>query len=186
MPIAFTIIFDIFPPEKRGKSVVVWSSLRNFEYLRTVAWCRIDGFPRLALGVLYQYPTRIDCPWSRDGLLSGITGAPDTENRLCRCLYACRRIGLFLLALEMGGKEYAWSSPQILGLFGAALVAFVAFAFAERRAADPVITFSLFRVAYLRQHKAWRSFMDSSSSQRVYSFQSSCKVSLVEARRTPV
>lgn len=50
-----------------------------------------------------------------------------------------------LLALNWGGSEYEWSSPTILGLLGAALVALLAFAFAELRAAEPILDLRLFR-----------------------------------------
>ena len=44
-----------------------------------------------------------------------------------------------------GGTEYAWGSPQILGLGAAAVLLGTLFWFQERRAAEPVLPPRLFR-----------------------------------------
>jgi MFS family permease len=44
-----------------------------------------------------------------------------------------------------GTKDWAWDSPQILGLLTAAAVGTVAFVFAERRAQDPLLPLRFFR-----------------------------------------
>jgi EmrB/QacA subfamily drug resistance transporter len=50
-----------------------------------------------------------------------------------------------LLALSLGGKDYAWSSWQILSLFGVSVVFLSLFVLAERKAAEPIIPLSLFQ-----------------------------------------
>jgi EmrB/QacA subfamily drug resistance transporter len=50
-----------------------------------------------------------------------------------------------LLALTFGGKDYAWTSWQILGLFALALVSLTAFGLVEARAAEPILPLDLFR-----------------------------------------
>lgn len=57
---------------------------------------------------------------------------------------------LLVFALESGGREYAWGSPQIVGSLTASAVLFVAFVLAEVRAREPLIPFSLFRIPMLR------------------------------------
>jgi EmrB/QacA subfamily drug resistance transporter len=53
-----------------------------------------------------------------------------------------------LLALTWGGHTepngYAWNSPQILGLFGIALVMLLVFLYVETRAAEPILPLKLF------------------------------------------
>lgn len=44
-----------------------------------------------------------------------------------------------------GGHTYAWASPQILGLIGAAVVLGLAFVLNEAKASQPVIPLSLFK-----------------------------------------
>ena len=51
----------------------------------------------------------------------------------------------FMLACIWGGDRYAWGSPEIVGLFVAALLLGVALIARERRAADPVVPFALLR-----------------------------------------
>ncbi len=50
-----------------------------------------------------------------------------------------------LLALTWGGRDYAWSSPTILGLIAGSLILFALFARVEIRAEDPMLPLSLFR-----------------------------------------
>jgi hypothetical protein len=49
-----------------------------------------------------------------------------------------------VLVTAWGGTQYAWGSPAIVGLAVSGVVALVAFVFAERRAADPVLPLELF------------------------------------------
>lgn len=50
-----------------------------------------------------------------------------------------------LLALKMGGSNYAWSSWPIIGLFAAGIAALTAFLLVERRAAEPILPLGMFR-----------------------------------------
>ena len=50
-----------------------------------------------------------------------------------------------ILATTWGGSTYGWSSAPILGLIAGGIVLLVAFVFAERRAAEPIIPPELFR-----------------------------------------
>ena len=58
--------------------------------------------------------------------------------------------GALVFALESGGREYPWGSLEVVGSFTASAVLFVAFVVVERRAAEPLIPFDLFRVPALR------------------------------------
>lgn len=50
-----------------------------------------------------------------------------------------------MFALELGGNQYAWDSATILGLFAGFTVFLIAFIFIEQNAAEPVISFNMFR-----------------------------------------
>lgn len=50
-----------------------------------------------------------------------------------------------MFALELGGNEYAWDSSVIMSLFAGFAVLTIGFLFVETKAADPVISFSMFR-----------------------------------------
>ncbi|MEV6978004.1 MFS transporter [Kitasatospora sp. NPDC093806] len=55
-----------------------------------------------------------------------------------------------LLVTEWGGKDHAWTSPEILGLGAATLLALGLFLWRQATAADPVLPLSLFRVPEIR------------------------------------
>ncbi|MBO0678738.1 MFS transporter [Mycolicibacterium sp. S2-37] len=48
------------------------------------------------------------------------------------------------LATSWGGTTYPWASAMIIGLFAASIAALVAFVFAERRAAEPILPIRMF------------------------------------------
>lgn len=50
-----------------------------------------------------------------------------------------------LLALSFGGKDYAWGSWQILGLFALALIGIVSFIIVESKAKEPILPMYLFK-----------------------------------------
>lgn len=56
-------------------------------------------------------------------------------------------IGLIalLLGLVWGGNQYAWSSIQILGLFGISLTSFILFTRVEKKVSQPILPLSLFK-----------------------------------------
>ncbi|MFE4517122.1 MFS transporter [Kitasatospora sp. NPDC056783] len=64
-------------------------------------------------------------------------------------LAAAFSVGL-LLVTEWGGKDYAWTSPVILGLAAATLGAFGLFLWRQATAAEPVLPLSLFRIREVR------------------------------------
>ncbi|MFI6157073.1 MFS transporter [Kitasatospora sp. NPDC051170] len=64
-------------------------------------------------------------------------------------LAAAFAVGL-LLVTEWGGKDYAWTSPTILGLAAATLAAFGLFLWRQAVAAAPVLPLSLFRIPTVR------------------------------------
>jgi EmrB/QacA subfamily drug resistance transporter len=51
----------------------------------------------------------------------------------------------FLLALTFGGKQYAWASWQIIGLFVLAIVAIALFVQIERKTSEPILPMHLFK-----------------------------------------
>ena len=54
-------------------------------------------------------------------------------------------LGAVVLATDLGGVTFAWSSPQVLGLAAVAAAAAIAFVAIERRAKEPLLPLHLFR-----------------------------------------
>lgn len=146
MPIAFTIVFDIFPVEKRGKMTGLFGAVFGISsvlgpllgaYITEYAGWQWIFYINLPLGVaalflvLFFYkesvvhsPQKID--WAGAFTLVGAV--------IC-----------LMFALELGGQQYAWDSAVILGLFAGFAVLLIVFLLVERKASEPVIAFSMFR-----------------------------------------
>ncbi|MCX4812533.1 MFS transporter [Streptomyces sp. NBC_01239] len=73
-----------------------------------------------------------------------------------------------LLMTEWGGKQYAWSSPQIVGLALAAVAALALFLQRQRTAPEPILPLSLFRVRELRWGFAIQGLMGAAMVGAMY------------------
>ncbi|MCL6569630.1 MAG: MFS transporter, partial [Meiothermus silvanus] len=146
MSMAFTTIGDIFTPLERGRyqgytgavwglsSVVgplVGGFLTDHVGWRWVFFVNLP-FAAAALWVITRYlPARRASAVSRVDYLGGV-------------LLATAVVPL-LLGLTWGGSTYPWGSWQTLALLGTAAVFGMFFVGWERRAADPLLDFRLFK-----------------------------------------
>ena len=146
MPIAFTIVWDVFPSEMRAKMGGIFGAVFGLSsifgpllgaYLTDYLdwrWCFYINIPLglVALFLILGYyreskvleKQQIDW-WGAITLIGAVV-----------CL---------MFALELGGTKYAWDSSETLSLFGGFAVLFLVFVFAERRAKDPIISFDMFK-----------------------------------------
>lgn len=144
--IAFTILFDVVPAKERGKMMGAFGAVFGLSsvlgpllggYITDhLNWSWIfyinlplGGLALLLIALFYKESAehskqKID--WAGSVLLVGA-------------------IVCFMLGLELGGKAYAWSSPQIIGLFAGTAVLILLLVAVERKAAEPIISFRLFR-----------------------------------------
>ncbi|WP_159887398.1 MDR family MFS transporter [Paenibacillus puerhi] len=147
MPITFAIVFDIFPPEKRGKMQGLFGAVFGISsVLGPLAGAYFTDY------VNWQWIFYINLPL---GILSLVLISlcyhpvlPKNPNQkidwLGTLAFTAAIISL-MLGLELGGKEYDWVSAPIIGMFAAAVVLLVLFYFIERRASAPIVPFQLFR-----------------------------------------
>ncbi|MFD1773755.1 MDR family MFS transporter [Paenibacillus rhizophilus] len=146
MPIAFTIVFDIFPPEKRGKMTGLFGAVFG---ISSVLGPLLGAYITDYVG--WQWVFYINLPL---GVIAFVMIAMFYKESVAHskqridwggALTLVGAVICLMFALELGGQEYAWSSVYILGLFAGFAVLLIAFLLIERRVAEPVITFSMFQ-----------------------------------------
>ncbi|HEX5498942.1 MAG TPA: MDR family MFS transporter, partial [Thermomicrobiales bacterium] len=143
---AFAIIGDLFPPAERGKWQGVTSSVFG---LASVVGPWLGGW--LTDGPGWRWVFYVNIPV---GLLAAAVltfGLPAIRGHVQpaidwfgAALIVASTVPL-LLALSLGGSQFAWASPQIIGLFVLAIVMAVLFVFVENRVPEPIIDPALFR-----------------------------------------
>ncbi|PTC10369.1 MDR family MFS transporter [Bacillus wiedmannii] len=146
VPIAFTIAFDIFPPEKRGMILGLLGSVFGISsiigpllgaYITDyISWhwvfyvnIPIGFLAILFIAICYKESSvhekqKID--WFGSVTLIGAVS----------CL---------VFALEFGGEKYAWDSSSIISLLIGFIIFSIAFLFIETRVEEPIISLKMFK-----------------------------------------
>lgn len=147
MPIAFTIIYDIFPLEQRGKMTgLLGAVFGTSSIFGPLLGAFITDSP---LG--WHWVFYINIPIGLVSLLLIFVNYRESlthEKQQIDWGGAFTLVGAvvcLMFALELGGQKYAWDSSVILGLFTGFTVLFIAFLIVELRAKEPVISFGMFR-----------------------------------------
>ena len=142
---AQTIVGDIVSPRERGRYMGLFMAMFG---VTTVVGPLIGGvFVEYAS---WRWIFYINVPIGVIALF--VTGAalPSTLSRVHRVIDYLGSVLLagaataLVLFTSLGGTDYAWASPQMLGLVAAGVVLTALFALAERRATEPVIPLHLF------------------------------------------
>ncbi|GAA4673793.1 MDR family MFS transporter [Phytohabitans rumicis] len=140
------IIGDLVPPRERGRYQGMMAGIMA---IAMVAGPLLGGF--IADNLSWRWAFYINLPLGGLALLVLITQMHlpkyRTEHKIDWLGAALLSVGITSLVLitTWGGNEYDWGSPQILGLVVLALLSLAAFALAERRAAEPIISLGLFK-----------------------------------------
>src|SRR5882762_1801070 len=145
-PATLSIITATFPPRERGKAIGIWAGVSAMALAigplvgglltQHVNWNWIF-FINIPVGILglLAIPAFID--ESRDTSVNQRLDAPGL---------ATSSLGLFALTYAfIEANSYGWASARIIGSFGVAAVALVAFVLLERHQRAPMLDLSLFR-----------------------------------------
>jgi EmrB/QacA subfamily drug resistance transporter len=146
MTLAMAIVAEIISPRERGRyqgyiqMVFVVASVAGpllggvFSDHLSWRWVFYVNLP-IGAATLALTATALRLPGRRDRVRIDYTGA---------ALLAAALTSVLLLT-TWGGREYAWSSAEILGLGVAAVLLLGAFIAQERRAPEPILPLRLFR-----------------------------------------
>jgi EmrB/QacA subfamily drug resistance transporter len=146
MPLCFAVIFDIFPPEQRGKMNGLFGAVFG---LSSVFGPLAGAY--FTDNIDWRWVFYINVPIGIVAFLLLAAGYKETANKVKQvidwagaALLAATILSL-MFALELGGRTYAWGSWQIIGLFAACVIFLILFLTVERYAANPIIALKLFR-----------------------------------------
>ncbi|OAT73273.1 MDR family MFS transporter [Parageobacillus thermoglucosidasius] len=146
VPIAFTIMFDIFPPQQRGKMGGLFGAVFGLSsifgpllgaYITDYLSWRWVFYINIPLGIIafllvaFFYRESPKHAKQKIDWLGVITLVP--------------AIVCLMFALELGGNQYEWDSSVIISLFSAFTLLFLLFLYVETKAKEPIVSYHMFR-----------------------------------------
>jgi len=146
VPIAFTIMFDVFPVEQRGKMGGLFGAVFG---LSSIFGPLFGAFITDHAGWEWVFYVNVPAGLIALFLIAFFYKESQTHTRQNidwrgAATFAGAVVCL-MFALELGGEQYAWNSPVILGLFAGFTVLLAVFLYAETKADEPIISFRMFR-----------------------------------------
>lgn len=148
MILSQAIIADVVPARERGKYMGVMGGVFAFS---SVAGPLLGGW--LTEGPGWRWAFWMNVPLAIIAFVACVTllhiHKPVHETRpkidyLGMVLIAIATASIVLMA-TWGGNQYEWTSPEILGLIAAAVIAAALFVWVESKAANPIIPLALFK-----------------------------------------
>jgi EmrB/QacA subfamily drug resistance transporter len=140
---SFIVMADLFSARERGK----WQAVNNIGFATASAiGPSIGGV--VSDNVSWRWIFLINVPLCLVTLAVVAYGLQQTARTVGRrtrdidwagALWSTVGVTAILLALTWGGRDYAWTSPQLVSLLAVTLVAGLLLWRAERRASDPLI-----------------------------------------------
>ncbi|MBW8350527.1 MFS transporter [Bacillus sp. IITD106] len=149
-PVCFTVIGDLFSGKQRGKMMGVFSSVWSVAGLLGPL---IGGY--FVDQVSWRWIFYINVPIGIIALLLVVVFLHQPIERQAKKIDYLGAImftiafSVLLYALLSGGSRHIWDSPVIVGLFAASAVCFMLFLWIEKRAEEPMIPLSIFRIRVL-------------------------------------
>lgn len=148
IPITFTLVFTIMPKEKAGKYQTFYMSVFALSSIvgpslgaiitQNLDW-RWNFYINLPIG-LYVFIVL-----NRTLKEKSASKARPSVDAKGAALLAITTLSI-LLALKMGGEQYAWLSAPVIGLLLVGAAGLALFVAVERRVREPILPLQLFRV----------------------------------------
>jgi EmrB/QacA subfamily drug resistance transporter len=145
-PLSLAVIGNIVPPRDRGR----WQGLIGAVFAASsILGPAVGGF--IVDNASWRWVFLVNLPVGGLALVViSITmprRAPQTAHPIdwLGAGLLAAGVGSLLMGLVWGGKDYPWTSGHVVGALVLAVVFLVAFAFAERRAREPILPFDILR-----------------------------------------
>jgi len=142
----FSVIADLYPPAQRARLQGVFGGVWG---LASVVGPTVGGY--LTDNFTWRAVFYINLPLGIAAILVVLLGMPFVRSKASLRdidFVGAAALTATLVPLLVGlsiTTDHAWTSPEVLGLLGAALVLGVAFVFLERRTDHPIVPFELFK-----------------------------------------
>jgi EmrB/QacA subfamily drug resistance transporter len=141
------IIGDLIPPRERGKYQGMMAGVMA---LAMIGGPLVGGVLTDHLGWRWSFYINVPLGAVALVMITVVLHLPKKEPRKARIDYlgaGLLTVGItaIVLVTTWGGSEYAWGSPQILGLMSLGLVSVATFLYVETKAAEPIIPLHIFR-----------------------------------------
>lgn len=146
IPIAFTIMLDVVPFESRGKFGGIFGSIFG---LSSIFGPLLGAY--ITDHIKWQWIFYINLPVGVLAVLMIVLFYKESHEHSKQPIDwvgAFTLIGAvvcLIFTLELGGKQYAWDSAAILGLFAGFILLAIAFLITEAKVKEPIISYSLFK-----------------------------------------
>jgi EmrB/QacA subfamily drug resistance transporter len=146
MPATLSIIAAVFPAERRGAAMGIWGAVSGFA---TAIGPSLGGL--IVDSASWRWIFLINPPIAVISIFLAWRVVPESKDPGAVKSLDLPGVGLisvsvFCLTFALiEGQHYGWTSPLILGLFGACVVLFGLFYWREHACRQPLIDFSLFR-----------------------------------------
>jgi EmrB/QacA subfamily drug resistance transporter len=147
MPQSLSILSTVFPPEKRGAAMGIWSSVVG---VGAVLGPVIGGL--IVTNYAWEWVFLINIPIGIAAILATIAIVPESTDpqaskRVDWGGVVLSGVGIFALVYALiDGDKRGWTSPVIVTLFVASVVLLVGFVWWEQRAPDPMMKLELFKI----------------------------------------
>ncbi|NRQ38630.1 MFS transporter [Nonomuraea sp. NN258] len=140
------IIGDLVPPRERGQYQGIMAGVMS---LAMIAGPLVGGFITDHLDWRWAFYVNLPLGAVALAMIAVKLHLPKLNNKVRIDWLGAVLLSVSIVAMVLitawGGSEYAWGSPQILGLAALAVVTLGVFIVVERRVAEPIMPLQLFR-----------------------------------------